>query len=86
MKKNENFDKSIIENEMILLKYQSLTEDSVFLKEEGPAGYIQFHFVNDGISKFSFNKNSYQLEIKKGNCLIIFLSSNCSPITPVDAM
>jgi len=66
MKKNENFDKSIIENEMILLKYQSLTEDSIFLKEEGPAGYIQFHFVNDGISKFSFNKNSYQLEIKKG--------------------
>ena len=43
MKKNENFDKSIIENEMILLKYQSLTEDSIFLKEEGPAGYIQFH-------------------------------------------
>ena len=35
MKKNENFDKSIIENEMILLKYQSLTENQVglFLKK-----------------------------------------------------
>ena len=80
MKKNENFDKSIIENEMILLKYQSLTEDSIFLKEEGPTGYIQFHFVNDGISKFSFNKNSYQLEIKKGNYLTLYNPERELPI------
>ena len=80
MKKSENFDKSIIENEMILLKYQSLTEDSIFLNEEGPTGYIQFHFVNDGISKFRFNNNSYQLEIKKGNYLTLYNPERELPI------
>jgi len=80
MKKNKDFDKSIIENEMILLKYQSITEESIFLNEEGPSGYIQFHFVNDGISKFRFNNNSYELVIKKGSFLTLYNPERELPI------
>lgn len=74
------FIETSIEPGFFLMTFQNDFEAPKLLEKDIDSSYIQFHFCLKGGTQFSFNQDSYTLDIPEGNSLLLYNPDRDLPI------
>ena len=69
-----------IESGFFVLTFQNDFDTSKLLEKDIDNSYLQFHFCLKGTTQFSFNQDSYSLDIPEGNSLLLYNPNRDLPI------
>lgn len=69
-----------IESGFFVLTFQNDFDDPKLLEKDIDNSYLQFHFCLKGTTQFSFNQDSYTLDIPEGNSLLLYNPNRDLPI------
>ena len=72
-----------IEEKFFVLKSKNDKDKNKFLKKEIDLNFIQFHFVIEGNTTFSFNNGAYKMDVSSGNYIVLY---NPKKNLPVNAL
>ena len=69
-----------IESGFFVLTFQNDFDAPKLLEKDIDNSYLQFHFCLKGTTQFSFNQDSYSLDIPEGNSLLLYNPNRDLPI------
>jgi len=69
-----------IESGFFVLTFQNDFDEPKLLEKDIDNSYLQFHFCLKGTTQFSFNQDSYSLDIPEGNSLLLYNPNRDLPI------
>ena len=72
-----------IEEKFFVLKSKNDKDKNKLLKKEIDLNFIQFHFVIEGNTTFSFNNGAYKMDVSSGNYIVLY---NPKKNLPVNAL
>ena len=72
-----------IEDKFFVLKSKNEKDKNKLLKKEIDLNFIQFHFVIEGNTTFSFNNGAYRMDVSNGKYIVLY---NPKKNLPVDAL
>lgn len=75
-----SFQETVIEPGFLVMTYQNNSSEPQILEKEIDSSNIQFHFCLKGLSKFSFNRGTYSLNVKEENSLLLYNPQRDLPI------
>jgi len=69
-----------VESGFFVLTFQNDFDAPKLLEKDVNNSYLQFHFCLKGTTQFSFNQDSYSLDIPEGNSLLLYNPNRDLPI------
>lgn len=75
----------IIDKDIIFIKTENDTSETVELKKDINQNFIQFHFNINGLSHFLFNEGNYKLPLNGERMLLLYNPQNVLPLHQITA-